>query len=124
MTSGVGARVTQPGEVEFDWPAIESSSDFRDLVRRKRRFVTAAASVVFACFGAYLALAAFAGDLMGTRILGGPPVGWVLASAQVLLTWAVTWLYLRKADREWEPLERRIVERITAGEESDRRFDR
>jgi uncharacterized membrane protein (DUF485 family) len=110
--------------VEFDWPAIESSSDFRDLVRRKRRFVTAAASVVFACFGAYLALAAFAGDLMGTRILGGPPVGWVLASAQVLLTWAVTWLYLRKADRDFDPLARRAAEvALQAGERASR-FER
>jgi uncharacterized membrane protein (DUF485 family) len=124
MTSGVGARVTQREAVEFDWPAIESSSDFQDLVRRKRRFVVAAASAVFACFGAYLALAVFAGDFMGTRILGGPPVGWLLASAQVLLTWVVTWLYLRKADREWEPLEQRIVERLTADDDSGRRFDR
>ena len=30
------------------------------------------------------------------------------------MTWGLTWLYLRKADREWEPLERRAAERATA----------
>lgn len=66
-------------------------SDFRELVQRKRRFVVPAALAVVVCFGTNLALATFAGDLMGTRILDGPPLARVLASAQVVLTWVVTW---------------------------------
>jgi uncharacterized membrane protein (DUF485 family) len=29
---------------------------------------------------------------------------------QVLLTWAITWAYLRKADSTFEPLEQRAAE--------------
>jgi hypothetical protein len=34
--------------------------------------------------------------------------------SQVLVTWAVTWTYLRKADREFAPLEQRVAERAGA----------
>jgi uncharacterized membrane protein (DUF485 family) len=61
-------------------------------------------------FLVYLGLAAFATDFMGTQIVDGLPVAWLAAMVQVLLTWAVTWAYLRRADREPEPLERRAAE--------------
>jgi hypothetical protein len=48
---------------------------------------------------------------MGTTVLGGVPIAWLLAMSQVLLTWVVTAAYLRKADRDFAPLEQRIAER-------------
>jgi hypothetical protein len=30
--------------------------------------------------------------------------------SQVFMTWAVTWAYLRKADREFAPLEQRVIQ--------------
>ena len=97
-----------------DWTRIERSEDFRELTSRRNRFITAASAVTFTAFGVYLALAVFAHGVMGTIVLGGVPLAWPVAMSQVLLTWVVTWAYLRKADREFAPLEQRIVERATA----------
>jgi uncharacterized membrane protein (DUF485 family) len=93
---------------------IERSEDFRELTSRRNRFIAVASVVTFAAFAAYLGLAVFAHGVMGTTILGGIPLAWPLAMSQVLLTWVVTWSYLRKADREFAPLEERIAERAGA----------
>jgi uncharacterized membrane protein (DUF485 family) len=111
------------GAATYDWRAIEATPEFRELVARKRRFVVPAAVLSLGCFFVYLMLAAFATGLMGSRI-GGVSVAWLLAVSQVLLCWAVTWLYLRKSDREWDPLEQRIVEQAAADHGDGARFVR
>jgi uncharacterized membrane protein (DUF485 family) len=95
---------------EVDWTRIEGSEDFRELTRRRHRFIAAAAIVSFGAFIVYMGLAVFATGLMGTTI-GGVPIAWPLAMLQVFITWAVTWTYLKKADSEFEPLEERAIER-------------
>jgi uncharacterized membrane protein (DUF485 family) len=97
-----------------DWMRIERSEDFRELTARRNRFIAAASAVTLTAFGVYLGLAVFAHGVTGTTILGGIPLAWPLAMSQVLLTWAVTWSYLRKADREFAPLEERIADRAAA----------
>jgi uncharacterized membrane protein (DUF485 family) len=97
------------GSQAVDWTRIERSPEFRELTSRRHRFILIAAAVTFACFGLYLGLATFAVDFMGTTV-GGVPIAWLAAMSQVLLTWAVTWTYLRKAEREFAPLERRVAE--------------
>ena len=99
---------------DVDWTRIERSPEFRELTSRRHRFIAGAAAVTFVSFGIYIALAVFATDFMGTTVLGGVPVAWLLAMSQVLVTWAVTWTYLRKADREFGPLEQRVAERAGA----------
>ena len=93
-----------------DWARIERSPEFRELTSRRHRFIAMASAVTFASFAIYLGLATFATDFMGTTVLGGVPIAWLAAMTQVLVTWAVTWTYLRKADREFAPLERRVAE--------------
>jgi uncharacterized membrane protein (DUF485 family) len=109
------APARQDGATDsIDWMRIERSDDFRELTGRRNRFIAVAATVTFVAFGVYLFLAVFAHGVMGTTVLGGVPLAWPLAMTQVLLTWAVTWTYLRKADREFAPLEERIAERAGA----------
>ena len=97
-----------------DWMRIERSDDFRELTSRRNRFIAGASTVTFGVFAVYLGLAVFAHGLMGTTVLGGVPLAWPLAMSQVLLTWVVTWSYLRKADREFAPLEQRVIDRAGA----------
>jgi uncharacterized membrane protein (DUF485 family) len=104
----------QDGRTDVDWTRIERSPEFRELTARRHRFIAGAAAVTFVCFGIYLGLATFATGFMGTTVLGGVPVAWLAAMSQVLVTWAVTWTYLRKADREFAPLEQRVAERAGA----------
>jgi uncharacterized membrane protein (DUF485 family) len=101
----------QDGRTDLvDWTRIERSPEFRELTSRRHRFIAGAAALTFVSFATYLGLATFATGFMGTTVLGGVPVAWLAAMSQVLVTWAVTWTYLRKADREFAPLEERVRE--------------
>jgi uncharacterized membrane protein (DUF485 family) len=103
----------QDGRTDLvDWARIERSPEFRELTSRRHRFILGASALTFGSFAVYLGLATFATDFMGTTV-GGVPIAWLAAMTQVLMTWAVTWTYLRKADREFAPLEQRV--RDTAG---------
>jgi hypothetical protein len=51
---------------------------------------------------------------MGTTVLGGVPIAWLAAMSMVFMTWAVTAVYLRRADRVFGPMEERVRERATA----------
>jgi uncharacterized membrane protein (DUF485 family) len=98
---------------DVDWTRIERSPEFRELTSRRHRFVATLAGVTLACFAVYLGLATFATSFMGITV-GGVPIAWLAAMSQVLMTWAVTWLYLRKADREFAPLEQAVADRAGA----------
>ncbi len=94
---------------EIDWEAIERSPEFQELVKERRSFLVPATIVFLVGSLGYLLLAAYAQDFMGKDI-GGIPVAFIAAVTQVLLTWAITWAYLRKADSTFEPLEERAAE--------------
>jgi uncharacterized membrane protein (DUF485 family) len=93
-----------------DWQAVEQSREFRELVRRRNAFLLTATAVWLPIFLGYLLLGALAPDLMGNEVVFGFTVGFVLSALQVLMTWGVTIAYLRRAEREFEPLERRARE--------------
>jgi len=96
-----------------DWTRIERSPEFRELTARRHRFIAMLAAFTFVSFGIYLGVATFATGFMGTTV-GGVPIAWLAAMSMVLMTWVVTAVYLRKADREFAPLERRVAERAGA----------
>jgi uncharacterized membrane protein (DUF485 family) len=115
MSSG---RFTRTDKRAPDWLAIERSPEFQELVRARRSFLIPATIVFLVGSIGYLLLAAFVPGVMGWQIVEGLPFAWVASISQVLLTWALTWAYLRKADRDFEPLEQRaaaVAERTTEG---------
>jgi uncharacterized membrane protein (DUF485 family) len=60
----------------------------------------------------FIALAGYAPDFMGREFLAdGLTVGYMLALSQFALTWGLAWLYLRKSDRELDPLAERAARR-------------
>jgi uncharacterized membrane protein (DUF485 family) len=118
-TVGAGGRFTRKDDgaprqqAAPDWQAVERSPEFQELVRKRRSFLVPA-TIVFLVVGVgYLLLAAFDHGLMGKQVLGGIPFAWLAALTQVLLTWVLTWAYLRKADSTFEPLEKRAAEAAT-----------
>jgi uncharacterized membrane protein (DUF485 family) len=99
---------------DFDWAALERSPEFRELVARKRRFVIPATAFFMTWYFGFIVLAGYAEEFMGRSIYEGFTVGYGLALTQFLMVWGLGWLYLRKADREWEPLRLRVVEEAIA----------
>jgi uncharacterized membrane protein (DUF485 family) len=95
---------------EFDWTAVERSPEFRELVRKKRSFVVPATVFFLAWYFGFIILAGYAPDFMGREFLtDGLTVGYVLALSQFVMTWVLGAWYLRKADREFDPLAERAA---------------
>jgi uncharacterized membrane protein (DUF485 family) len=112
-------RKGQPSAAQsVDWLAVERSSEFQELVTTRRRFLLPATIVFLVGSLGYLLLAAFVPGVMGWQVADGLPFAWIAAICMVLLTWALTFAYLRKADRVFQPLEERaaaVAERTTEG---------
>lgn len=110
---------------EVDWEAAERSPEFQELVRRQRRFIIPATIFFLAWYLGFIVLAGYAEDFMGESIHQGFTVGYALALTQFVMTWGLGWLYLRKADREFDPLREkaaaRAVEQQTEDEARSRR---
>ena len=56
----------------------------------------------------YVLLAAFAPDFMAVKLLGNLNVGLVLGLGQFASTFAITILYVRWADRQFDPTAERL----------------
>src|SRR5215208_4782556 len=95
---------------EIDWLAAERSAEFRDLIRKRRSFVLPATIFFLAWYFGFIILAGYAEDFMGESIYEGFTVGYLLALTQFIMVWGLGWLYLRKADRDFDPLARKAAE--------------
>jgi uncharacterized membrane protein (DUF485 family) len=93
---------------QVDWERIEQSAEFRELVARKRRFVVPATIFFLAWYFGFVLLAGYAPGFMGESLTGGLTVGYALALSQFVMTWVLAGLYLRKANREFDPLAARV----------------
>ncbi len=98
----------------IDWDEVERSPEFQELVRRKRRFVLPATVFFLGWYIAFVLLAGYAEDFMGSSIYEGFTVGYLLALSQFVMVWVLTWLYLRKATRDFDPLEEAAVHHLRA----------
>jgi uncharacterized membrane protein (DUF485 family) len=98
-------------EPQIDWVAAEQSPEFQELVKKRRSFVVPALAFVFFWYFGFVALAGYAPDFMGERLVGGVTVGYVLALSQFIMTWFLGWLYLRKADTVFDPLAKKAADK-------------
>ena len=107
-----------------DWEGIERSEEFRELVKTRRSFVVPATIFFLAYYMAFILLAGYAPDFMGESVYEGLTVGYCLALTQFVMVFVLGVWYLRKADREFDPLAERVVEAAEASGELDARFER
>ena len=101
-----------------DWEAIERSDEFRELVSKRRSFVVPATIFFLAYYMAFILLAGYAEDFMESRVYEGLTVGYVLALTQFLMVLVLGLMYLKRADRDYDPLAKKVVD--LAGEDHAR----
>ena len=111
QTESTGATQSHAADGEIDWIAAERSPEFQDLVRKRRRFVVPATIFFLGWYSAFVLLAGYAPGFMGSSIYQGFTVGYALALTQFLMVWVLGGLYLRRADRDFDPLARRAAAR-------------
>jgi len=97
----------------LDWEAIERSPDFQELVRRRRAFVIPCTVFFLSWYMGFMVLTAFAPDFMGERVYEGLTVGYTLALTQFVMVAVLGLWYLRKSEREFDPLAARVREPAT-----------
>jgi uncharacterized membrane protein (DUF485 family) len=93
----------------IDWEAIERSPEFQELIKRRRSFVLPATIFFLSYYMAFILLAGYAEDFMASSVYEGLTVGYCLALTQFLMVFVLGILYLRKADRVYDPLAQRVL---------------
>jgi len=112
-------------EPAYNWERIERSPEFQELVRKRRSFVLPATIFFLAYYMGFILLAGYAEDFMASSVYEGLTVGYCLALTQFVMVFVLGIMYLRKADREYDPLAQRIVDIAEHGElEPVGRFER
>ena len=95
---------------QIDWEAIEGSPEFQELVARRRRFVIPCTVFFLAWYMTFIVVCAYAPDFMGESVYQGLTVGYCYALTQFVMVFGLGLLYLRKSDREFDPLAERAIE--------------
>jgi uncharacterized membrane protein (DUF485 family) len=98
----------------IDWVAIERLPEFQELATGRRRFAWIAGGLGVGFGGLYVVLANTAHDLMRTSLGGSFTLGFAWGVALILVTWAITFAYMRRSRDVWGPLEARVRARALA----------
>ena len=107
---GDGLATGSAHHSEIDWVAAERSPEFRELEKRKKSFIIPGTIFFLAWYFGFIILAGYAPDFMGEEFLtDGFTVGYLLALSQFVMTWVLGALYIRKSDREFDPLAERAA---------------
>jgi uncharacterized membrane protein (DUF485 family) len=101
---------------EARYLAMQASPEFQDLRRRYRGWVLPVTAASLAWYFGYVALAAYAADFMGTKVVGNINIGLILGLLQFVTTFLVTALYIRHADNVLDPASTRIREEFELGD--------
>jgi uncharacterized membrane protein (DUF485 family) len=113
------------GEPVYDYERIERSPEFQELVRKRRSFVVPATIFFLAYYMGFILLTGYAEDFMASSVYEGLTVGYCLALTQFVMVFALGIMYLRRADRDYDPLAHRVIEMAERGElAGERRFER
>ena len=110
-----------------DWERIERSDEFQELVKRRRSFVIPATIFYLSVYMGFILLAGYAPDFMAESVYQGLTVGYCYALTQFLMVFVLGILYLRKSDRDYDPLALKVVETAEHGElatDGSTRFER
>jgi uncharacterized membrane protein (DUF485 family) len=104
------------GDPAYDWERIERSPEFQELIHKRRSFVLPATIFFLAYYMAFILLAGYAEDFMASSVYEGLTVGYCLALTQFVMVFALGIMYLRRSDRDYDPLSARVVELAEQGE--------
>jgi uncharacterized membrane protein (DUF485 family) len=96
---------------EIDWDAAANSPEFKELIQKRRSFVIPATAFFMAWYFGFIILAGYAPDFMGESIYEGFTVGYLIALSQFVMVWVLAGWYLKRADRDFDPLAQKVIDR-------------
>ncbi|MGJ7546204.1 DUF485 domain-containing protein [Variovorax sp. LT1R16] len=92
---------------------IRNQFQFKDLVRRRRKFVGWLTVLTLAPYYGFILVAAFAPNFLATKLSNTSiiNVGWPMGLALIIGTWLLTGLYIYRANGEFDDLTAAILAR-------------
>lgn len=99
-----------PSAAEFQ--ACLTSPEFQELRSKQRGFTFPLTILGLLWFLAYVLVAMYAPSFMAKEVLGLTNVGIIWGLGQFITTFAITWVYIKYADKELEPRSRAIREAL------------
>jgi len=92
---------------------IRHQPQFRELVRRRRRFVAWLTAMTLLPYYAFIFVAAFAPAALAQKLSDASiiNVGWPVGVALIVGTWLLTGLYIHRANGEFDELTAAILAR-------------
>ncbi len=100
------------GEPAEEWARTYDSPEFQRLRKRFRRFVFPMTVLFLAWYALYVLLADYAHEFMSAKVAGNITVGLIFGLLQFVSTFVITWLYVRYADRELDPIADELRARV------------
>ena len=96
-----------PREAEV-WAGLEQTPEFKDLVRARWKFVVPA-TIFFLVYYFLLPLGnGLATEFMRTKVIGEVNIAYLFALSQFFMAWILAWIYIRRANRVFDPLAAKI----------------
>lgn len=91
---------------------VQASDEFAELKRRFRNFAFPLTAAFLVWYFLYVVLSIWAVDFMATPVIGNVSIGIILGLAQFVTTFLITWLYIRHATRNIDPIATELRERL------------
>jgi uncharacterized membrane protein (DUF485 family) len=111
---GGGGRGSVPGDDRAVYEELHATPEFSDLRRRYRSFAFPATVAFLVWYLLYVILSNWAGDFMGTKVVGNINVALVFGLLQFLTTFALAWLYARHANKNFDPIAEELEGRFNS----------
>ena len=98
-----------------EWVRVERTSAFKELVKRKRAFIIPATIFFLIFYFGLVFLGAFT-TVLNVKVAGPLTLAYVYAFAQFAMTWIIMHLYVSRANKWDDLVERARVEAADEGE--------
>ena len=101
-----------PSPTPEQFQAVQRSEGFGRLRSSVRSFAIPMAVAFLVWYFAYVLLSTYAEGLMSAPVLGNLNLGLLMGISQFLMTFLITWLYIRHANRNLDPIAEKLRDEL------------
>lgn len=108
-----GDQPTTPSASAFQ--EVQASAEFTELRSRFRRFAFPMTAAFLVWYFAYVLLSTYAESFMNIRVFGNVSLGILLGLLQFATTFLITWIYIRHANKNLDPIATKLRDKLEGG---------
>ena len=93
---------------------LHATPEFAELRQRYRSFVFPATVAFLAWYALFVVMSMWAGDFMGTKVIGNINLALIFGLLQFVTTFALAWVYARYSNAKLDPLAKELESQYAA----------